>query len=62
MAELKVGFQAVFYKGEEVRATSSVKESYEESVKDIENENKMINTHDIAPFTHAKVEKIYYRH
>lgn len=62
MAELKVGYQAVFYKGEEKISTHPVKETYEAAVKVIEDENESITKHKTKPFTHAQVEKVYYRH
>ena len=62
MAELKVGYQAVFYSGEKVISRSGTKEKYEEAVSEIERENDLWKNHKYNPWTHAQVEKVYYRH
>ena len=58
MSDLKIGYRAVFYVGKEKDSSNSVKETYDEAVKDIETENERVT----ANFTHAQVEKVYYRH
>lgn len=62
MAEIKIGYRAVFFDGEEKKINFSVKETYDEAVKDIERENENIEKYGIDTFTHAQVEKVYYRH
>ncbi len=62
MAEIKIGYQALFYSGDEVIARSGTKETYEQAVSEIERENDMWKHHKYNPWSHAQVEKIYYRH
>lgn len=59
MGILKVGYRAVYYVGKEVMGEDCARDSYEAAEKDIENEIE--SSGNFSTFTHAKVEKIYYR-
>ena len=59
MSKIKIGYRAVYYAGEEVTGKDCVRDTYEAAEKDIENES--ISVKNFCTFTHAKVEKIYYR-
>jgi hypothetical protein len=62
MAEIKIGYRAVFYSGEKKIDVSPVKETYEEANKIIENANETYEVFHYTPWTHAQVEKLHYRH
>jgi hypothetical protein len=62
MAELKIGFRAVFYSGSKVLSVAPVKETYEKAAADIEKDNEVHSVFKYNPWTHAQVEKVYYRH
>lgn len=62
MAEVKIGYRAVFYSGEKQIDVHPVKKTYEEAVKDIEVANKTYDMFKYTPWSHAQVEKVYYRH
>ncbi|MCM3600621.1 hypothetical protein M3175_07750 [Robertmurraya korlensis] len=62
MAEIKVGFRAVFYSGEKKIDVNPVRKTYEEAEQDIKNANEAYDMFKYTPWTHAQVEKVHYRH
>lgn len=68
MSELLIGYRAVFYGGEVKFANDKIRETYDQAVKDIEMEHESIEEYNskhfntINSWTHAQIEKVYYRH
>lgn len=62
MAEIKVGFRAVFYSGEKKIDVNAVRKTYEEAEQDIQQANEAHDMFKYTPWTHAQVEKVHYRH
>lgn len=62
MAQLKVGYRAVFYSGEKKISIGAVRETYELAEQEIQDANKTYEVFKYTPWTHAKVEKLHYRH
>jgi hypothetical protein len=60
--EIKEAYRAVFYSGDTKVSTSPVKLTYDEAYQDIEDANKLYEAYHYTPWTHAQVEKVYYRH
>lgn len=62
MAELREGYRAVFYSGEKKISESGIQKTYEEAKRYIERENEIFDVFKYAPWSHAQVEKVFYRH
>lgn len=62
MAELREGFRAVFYSGDKKISEGGVKKTYEEAAKEIERQNEIYDVFKYTPWSHAQVEKVFYRH
>lgn len=62
MAELKIGYRAVFFDGEEMTGAYGINSTYEGAKADIRLEHERVEEHGTEPFTYAKVEMVYYRH
>lgn len=62
MTEIKVGYRAVFYSGDKIISAHAIKETYEEATEDINKENEAYSVFNYTPWTHAQVEKVFYRH
>lgn len=62
MNKVKVGFRAVLFKEETKMGSYPIRPTYKQAIEDIEFENQQINQYGTeSAFTHAKIEKIYYR-
>lgn len=62
MAEIVIGYRAVFYSGEKKIDSFSIKKTYEEAAQDIKKANETYDVFKYTPWTHAQVEKVHYRH
>lgn len=62
MAEIIVGYRAVYYSGEKKIDVNTVRKTYEEAEQDIQKANENYEMFNYTPWTHAQVEKVHYRH